>query len=271
MSPLLKRHSVSAGVFFSGAMCGRADYPLDGAFGHIHLVRRGPLRVSKNGEAPVEISKPSLLVFMRPVAHTIEADERVGADLVCARLSFAGAQSNPLLLGFPDQLIVPLDALDGLEPLVTHLFDEAFAMRNGHRAAVDLLVELLLILLLRHCIATRLLDEGLLAGLADPRLARVLAAIDQAPQADWSVEALADKAGMSRANFAAIFKTKLGVSPGDYVSMVRLAIARQLLQAGRPLKLVTADVGYASTTALSRAFQRRFGQTPRDWIAQCRS
>ncbi|MGD1879132.1 MAG: cupin domain-containing protein [Kiloniellaceae bacterium] len=265
--PWLNRHSLGASVFFTGRLCGRQDYAA-GRHGHLHLVQRGPVDLTRPGAAPHRIEKPSLILLARPTGHRIDADEAAGADLVCAQLSFDSPEAELLLMGFPDLLVIALDELDGLQPVLQSLFAEAFATGFGQRAAVDLLIELLLVMLLRHCLELGLLEHGLLAGLSDPRLGRALAAIHAAPDSEFSIERLAEIAGMSRSTFASAFKARVGVSPGDYLTTLRLALAKQALRAGRPLKAVAAEVGYNSPTALARAFQRQLGCAPREWLAR---
>ena len=272
--PWLQHHSLSASVFFSGSLCGRSDHgPDDGpgdSHGHLHLLRRGALSLKTRGGAVRRIDRPSLILFARPQHHRLEAEEQPGAELVCARLTFAGPEADLLLLGLPEPLVVPLDALTGLGPVLERLFDEAFTPAFGHRVAVDLIIELLLVMLLRHCIAEGLTEKGLLAGLADPKLARALTAMHEQPAAALNIERLAEIAGMSRSNFAAAFKQSVGSSPGDYLTTLRLALAKQALLQGRPLKAVAPLAGYKSSTALARAFQRQFGCGPRDWLARQR-
>ena len=268
--PWLTRHSLSASVFFSGSLCGGADHDAEDGQGHLHLLRHGTLSLQTRGGAVTRVDRPSLILFARPQNHRMEAEDQPGAELVCARLSFAGPEADLLLLGLPEPLVVPLDALTGLGPVLERLFDEAFTPAFGHRAAVDLIVELLLVMLLRHCIAEGLTEKGLLAGLADPKLARALTAMHEQPAAPLNIERLAEIAGMSRSNFAAAFKQGVGTSPGDYLTSLRLALAKQALLQGRPLKAVAPLAGYKSSTALARAFQRQFGCGPRDWLAQQR-
>ncbi len=288
--PWLSGRNLTASVFFSGSLCGTSEVGDDGAQGHLHLLRRGPLSLHSKGEAVRHIEVPSLILFSKPRGHRLEADgqaaseqkseqksERggglgsgLGSELVCARLSYNGPEAEFLMLGLPDPLIVPLDALAGLGPVLERLFDEAFTPAFGQRAAVDLILELLIVMLLRHCIAAGLVERGLLSGLADPKLARSLAAMHADPAAELNIEALAGIAGMSRSNFAAAFKQRVGASPGDYLTALRLELAKQLLLRGRPLKSVAPATGYQSPTALARAFQRRFGCAPRVWLIQQR-
>jgi AraC-like DNA-binding protein len=76
---------------------------------------------------------------------------------------------------------------------------------------------------------------------------------------------------MSRANFAAAFKAHVGVSPGDYLTGLRVRVAKKALLSGERLKSVAARAGYSSTTAFARVFQRRVGCNPRDFVrmGQC--
>ena len=266
--PLLNRRSFSASVFFSGSLCGGSDHSAKDAQMHLHLLRRGSLCLQTQGGAARQIDRPSLIFFPRAQDHRLEARELPGAELVCARLTFTGPEAELLLLSLPDLLVIPLDAPIGLGPVVERLFDEAFTPAFGHDAAVDLIAELLLVLLLRHCIAEGLTEGGLLAGLGDAKLARALVAMHDRPAEDLNIEQLAAIAGMSRSNFAAAFKQRVGTSPGDYLATLRLALAKQALLQGTSLKTVAPLVGYRSATALARVFQRQFGCGPRDWLAQ---
>jgi transcriptional regulator GlxA family with amidase domain len=85
-----------------------------------------------------------------------------------------------------------------------------------------------------------------------------------APDKDWTLEWLADTAGMSRTSFANVFRDVIGVTPGNYLSRWRLTLAKGLLSEGAPLKGVARAVGYASPAALSRAYTRQFGLSPRE-------
>ncbi len=42
--------------------------------------------------------------------------------------------------------------------------------------------------------------------------------------------------------------------------------AQRLLKRGQQLKTGACDVGYGSASALARAFVRKLGQTPTEWI-----
>jgi AraC-like DNA-binding protein len=81
----------------------------------------------------------------------------------------------------------------------------------------------------------------------------------------WTVESLAEAAGMSRSAFAARFKELLGQTPLEYVTEWRMQKAMQLLQQ-RDKKLidVARSVDYESDAAFSKAFKRVVGANPGD-------
>ena len=82
------------------------------------------------------------------------------------------------------------------------------------------------------------------------------------PGADHSVAELARRAGLSQRHFARLFREDVGVTPSSWVEGVRVEAARNLLEQGRPPKLVGAQCGFADVETFRRAFQRRLGVSP---------
>jgi len=268
LSALLQRFDLRARVIHSGALCGPAAFDGSAGVGHLHLVRRGPLRVTDAQGQRSVVSEPSVLFIPRPGAHRLDSSDSgdgPGADVVCASIDFGAGDENPLLRGLPALLSVPLAQLPGLDLAQQLLFSEAQAGRCGHGAVVDRLTEVLVIQLLRHAIAHNLVDSGVMAGLADARLAKAISALHAQPAQAWNLDSMAAQAGMSRARFAAHFTRTVGVPPGDYLTGWRLGLARTLLRKGLPIKQVAADVGYASPGAFGRVFLQRVGTTPTHW------
>ncbi|HEY2929122.1 AraC family transcriptional regulator [Piscinibacter sp.] len=267
LTALLQRFELRARVFRAGAFRGVCRGDVASGAGNLYLIRRGPVRVSHPQGRRKVVNEPTLLFYSRPGKQQLDAFEPEGADIVCAAIDFGMGDENPLVRGLPAMLQVPLARMPGLDLTQQLLFDEAVKQRCGHDAAVDRLAEVLVIQLLRYAIEQRLIDGGLLAGLADPRLVRALNAIHADPRLAWTLEAMADVAGMSRARFAARFTRVLGSAPGDYLTGWRLGLARSLLRRGLPVKQVADDVGYGSASAFARAFSQRVGLPPTDWLA----
>ena len=258
---LFSHATPTARTFFSGTLCQGMTFA-DG--GYLHLLRGGSLTLAREGEIDLALTEPTLLFFPRERSHRFVVDAERGADLVCANVDLGNAEGNPIGQGLPDLVVLPIADHPGLAPICKLLTDEAFSDGDGKQVALDRLFDYLLILIVRHVVQSGVVPTGVLAGLADPRLARALTAMHDAPRKPWTLDALAEIAGMSRTRFADHFRKIVGRTPLDYLTSWRMTMARRLLSRGKPVKLVAAQVGYSSPAAFSRVFSRMVGQAPRD-------
>ena len=68
---------------------------------------------------------------------------------------------------------------------------------------------------------------------------------------------------MSRANFIRVFQQQLGVSPGKFLTKVRLQSAAFLLkQSQQSVLAIALDVGYQSEAHFSKAFKNYYQVSP---------
>jgi AraC-like DNA-binding protein len=275
LSPLFERFRVRASLFHNGPLCSVTHFDARPGRGFLHVMRRGEMQIRHAaGSGLVEqltISEPSLVFYPRPLAHDFHNAPAEGSDFVCATLDFDAGDAHPLVQALPPLVLLPLARVDGIAVTLQLLFAEAEQVRCGQRLLADRLFEVLLLQLLRWMLDQRdaALPLGLLRGLSDPRLARALTAVHARPGEAWTLERMAAEAGMSRSRFAPAFKQALAQTPADYLSQWRLAIARGQLRAGKPLKQLAAELGYANASALSRLFtQRHGGLSPRAWLQQ---
>jgi len=104
---------------------------------------------------------------------------------------------------------------------------------------------------------------GLLGGMRDPALARVLRAMHEDVRAGWTVAELARIAGLSRSAFAARFVDVLGCGPIEYLARWRMALAKDaLIRGSKTLDKIAGEIGYESASAFSTAFRKRLGCSP---------
>ncbi|MCP5327715.1 MAG: AraC family transcriptional regulator [Steroidobacteraceae bacterium] len=277
LSGILERFRVQAQLHHSGALCGLNRFDACEGHGYLHVLRRGQLEVSHPGARDLDVPRslrfdePTLLLYPRPLTHRFRNPPVEGADFTCARLSFDGGPHNPLARALPPLIALPLAQVPGLGQALELLFLETDRVRCGQRLLADRLFEVVVLQLLRW-----LLDHprqagvqpGLITGLSDPRLARTLVALHDFPGEAWTLERMAERAGMSRTAFANLFRERVGQTPADYLSSWRIALAQSRLREGRSLKLLAGELGYANPSALSRAFAARVGLAPREWLAQ---
>jgi AraC-like DNA-binding protein len=267
LAPFLERFSLSARMFYSGRLCGVSP-KLDDQAGYLHVLRKGTLTVTHPNARRLVLDTPSILFFPRPHQHRVHGSEEEGAELVCATVKFGVGMLNPLIASFPEPFVVRLDALPELAPALELLFSEATSEFPGRQAALDRLFEYVLVLLMRSVVNTRLVDSGILLGLADERLGKAIEGMHKHPETPWSLEQLAQRAGMSRARFAAHFRKIVGMTPFDYLTNWRLGVAQTMLRKGNSVKLIAAAVGYTNATALTRVFTQRLGMSPSEWLAR---
>lgn len=265
LASLLEHFSVSAKTFHSGLICGASTLEADGSFGQLHLVRAGRLEVRHGARIAARIDEPSLMLYSRPMTRRFVSDKTVGAQLVCANIEFEGGPSNPIATALPPFVCLPLTRLTTCEPVLKVLFDEAESRNCGRQVVLDRLFEVVLVNVLRELMELGQVRSGMLAGMSHERLRHALVAVHERPGLDWTLEQLADIAGMSRTAFATSFRVTVGTTPGQYLQHWRIGMAQKLMLRGMPLKLIAADVGYGSEAALSRAFRAQTGMSPREW------
>lgn len=268
LSLLLNRFSISAGVFYTGQICGVHAFAADETRGHLHIIERGPVDLIELDGSSRRIERPTLLFMPRPERHRLIANDSLGAKVLCATVQFGGGINNPVSDSLPALVAVELEAIEGAMPLLDLVGQEAFGAEPGGQAAIDRLCELLIIRLLRYCLQEGLTTGGTLAGLSDPRLAKALAAIHRDPTRTWELADMAAEAGLSRARFAARFREVTGQTPADYLAGWRITIAQNLLKSGRAMKQVSVESGYGSSSAFIRAFVRKVGVPPSRWLKQ---
>ena len=86
------------------------------------------------------------------------------------------------------------------------------------------------------------------------------------PGKAWTVAELSAAANMSRASFAEHFRRVVGQTPVDYLVSWRISLAQKRLREGKSIALVADETGYESPSALARAFRRKTGVSPREWV-----
>lgn len=261
---LLRRFELRARVFQAGELSCEGRNPAAEGLGYLHILRSGSVEVIPEGGRKQVIDRPAAFLFLNPQTHDIRPLDG-SPTLVCATFEFGLGEGNPLQKALPEMFVLSGDDSPVLGSAFEQLFAEVDEEHCGRDAILERLCEVILILILRDLMDRRCLDIGLLAGLADARLARAINAIHAEPGRDWTLHDLARVAGMSRARFAAHFHDVVGMTPGSYLADWRLGLAQTLLLRGVPVKTIAGDVGYGSASALSRVFSARLGVSPTAW------
>jgi AraC-like DNA-binding protein len=231
-------------------------------------VRKGPVVFTHlHGEA-LRIEEPAMVFYPRGMRHGLEVPDGASATLLCARIVFEDRNANPLVRVLPDCMHIPLRELEPLRHTLDLLFAEASHARQGREVILDRLCDVVMVQVLRHEFDNGHLDAGMLAGLADRQLAPVLDAMHARPHEPWRLASLARLACMSRTGFTEHFRNVIGMPPVEYLTRWRIGLACQLLRKGLPVKVVSAQAGYGSPPAFTRAFVEYLGSSPRQWLRE---
>ncbi|MEU4313350.1 AraC family transcriptional regulator [Nocardia sp. NPDC024068] len=173
-----------------------------------------------------------------------------------------GAVGRRLLRALPEMLVVPRGRSD--ERLVGLLVDETVKDLPAQSVVLDRLLDLLLIATLRTWFSGNEAPPWYHAY-GDPLVGKALRLLQHNPAHAWTVADLAHEAGASRAALARRFTELVGESPMAFLTEWRLDLAADLLQGtDDTVEAIARRVGYGSAFALSTAFKRQFGVSPRD-------
>jgi AraC-like DNA-binding protein len=172
----------------------------------------------------------------------------------------------PLLAVLPSFLLLPAgeERSGAFEAILGMLARETSRREIGSEAMIGRLFEVLFIHAVRaYCEHQASPATGWLAVVVDPQLGQVARAMHDNLGKDWTLEALATIAGMSRSAFAARFKERAGKTALEYLTYWRMhEAARRIRLGNRSLAQIARDVGYQSEAAFNRMFAREIGITP---------
>ncbi|MEU6407936.1 AraC family transcriptional regulator [Microbispora sp. NPDC046933] len=209
-------------------------------------------------------------------AHRSLAPRTYGDGLPGATIMLRGAcelrgEAGVRLLGMlPPLAVVP--AGPRTRAALDLLATEVARDEPGQDAVLHRLLDLVLVLALRAWGAGP--DAALPSwhrALADPAVGEALRLLHERPAHRWTVAELAGGVGMSRAAFAARFRSMVGEPPLTYLTGWRMALGADLLSdTDATVAAVAREVGYADAFAFSVAFKRAHGVSPSAWRRRTR-
>jgi AraC-like DNA-binding protein len=175
-----------------------------------------------------------------------------------------GEISERLLRALPPVLHLANDQWDS--PLIPLLCSEVGKDDPGQSAVLDRLLDLLLIAFLREWLSRPEAEApGWYRAQGDPIVGHALRAMYGRPDHPWTVASLAAETGASRAALAKRFNELVGEPPMTFLTRWRVALAADLLrEPDATVGSVARRVGYGSPFALSTAFKRIRGISPKE-------
>ncbi|WKA52680.1 AraC family transcriptional regulator [Planococcus liqunii] len=96
-----------------------------------------------------------------------------------------------------------------------------------------------------------------------PALIQVVAALKDDYQHAWTLEEMAALLGISKFQFAHLFKEKIGVSPYSWLQLYRLVRSQELLlHTKRTITDIVHSCGFSSVSVCNQLFKRLYGFPP---------
>ncbi|MGM0633852.1 MAG: cupin domain-containing protein [Pseudomonadota bacterium] len=235
-----------------------------------HLVTDGRCRLRLPEQPDMTLETGDLLLFPAEIPHQLlssghqqgehrhvpygDAGDLPGTGLLCAEVLFRHRASAHLLEALPEMLLIRQYETDWLQPLTSLIIRQSVEEGPVSDSLVDRLCELLFSFALSHYLNQQPQQAGLLSLYGHPRISRALKALHEAPDREWTLEALAARAAQSRTSFATTFKQLSGWTPAQYLAWWRMQLAWQMLQSGDAVTDTAAQVGYRSQALTTMCF-----------------
>lgn len=295
LTDILRALRLSGGVYFRCELS--APWGMDigqTSIAEFHVVARGRCWLKLTGEEkPICLEAGDVVVFPHGHAHVLlDAPESVAlpaeaiignqkiehygpvvygsggmlANILCGYFEFDRKIHSPLLDALPSFIhIKGADAteLSWLQTTINFICHETRASGHGTEAVVNRLVEVLFIQIMRAYITQSTMPLGILGAIADPKTGLALNAMHHKPEYNWTLNELAQQAGMSRTAFSQRFHALAGQTPMHYLTMWRMQKAKNMLLSNNmTMSSIAEQAGYQSEGSFSKAFKKCMGISP---------
>ena len=242
----------------------------------VHL-KPGELTLVPRGEGHSIASSNSVdcvNLFDIPVTNLSERFEymRYGGEgdktlLTCGVVSFDHVAGRKLIEQLPPMIHIKnsdAELNESIKHSIALMATEAQSLRTGGETIMAHLADIIVIHAIRYWIEKAPeAQKGWLGALKDPKVGKALAAIHAQPECAWTVDNLAQTAGMSRSGFSARFSEIIGTSVKQYLTEWRMNLARaKIMTTSISLGELAEELGYQSEAAFSRAYKRVMGESP---------
>lgn len=283
-------------IFFRSDLAAPWGMSLDEAdIPRFHIAMSGSCYVGSDSVAPINVKHMDIVMLPSGRSHWIadqpgrklipsqqagEACElgnplfqngEITQSLMCGLVNYDQASSHPILDSLPQVLHFPkLTSQDPIWMTVMLIESEMQRTRSKGSSIVDRLTEVLFLQLLNRYVYKNQQLSGFFAGLRDKRIHSALTLIHQEPEFNWSIAALGERVGMSRATLVRHFQSSIGLAPMAYIINWPMMKAYNLIKhSNDSLDQVAEQVGFASARTLSKAFQRQYSCTPSELRNVC--
>ncbi len=260
-------HTVTRGQVFLQAP--GLDEPLALRAGDVALMARGC--VHHLALAPDDLGPAISVTDGRFTEDTTEADGRdtASAQVVSGAYQLWNDPLHPFLREMPPWCVLHEASVSRVSPLALTLGLLDSEVRRGGLGSSTIthgLLDVVFSYALREIAERQGAAQRPSWGLAvqDTAIRRVLTLMHEDCAQAWTLEALAQQAGVSRTALAERFRDAMGDTPLNHLRTIRMQRAMGLLaETDHTLEQVARAVGYQDAFGFSKVFKRSTGLSPR--------
>ena len=197
---------------------------------------------------------------MEPLSE--ESSGSVG--IACGFFEFASGITKLIISLLPDYIVLRRNdaALAGVRAIFDLLRAEAGGAEDARSPLITRLTDLLLFYAVRQAVRHDSIAQGLSLLVRRTEFTALVSAIGDSPGRPWTTRTMARFVHMSRATFCRRFAEVCQQAPAQFVTLIRMKLAGELLREGVPIARVADHVGYHSESAFAHAFKRTLGIQP---------
>lgn len=250
------------------------DWQLPHAAGELsvirwHTVTQGAAQLDMPDGTSFTLRAGSIVILAQNSTHRLCQSGEEQTHIVCGSLRLPPS-SRYFLTTLPEALILAPDENSHvghwLRAMIALLQEESSTDLPGSDVVCSQQCATLFTLAVRQWLTQATPAKNVLSLLLHPRLGGVVFLMLESPAHPWTVEELAQRAHMSRASFAQLFREVSNSTPLAVLTTLRLQFAAQMLSRGsQPLIVIAESVGYASESSFHKVFLRQFGCTPGEY------
>jgi AraC family transcriptional activator of mtrCDE len=285
---LLSNLQFESSLFHVGRYCGDWRASTAGrAKASFHILLQGDCRLHFCAGGPsVSLHAGEALFLLRDVPHYLsphstalpagkpfsqrrqmeppgdEPSSSVG--IACGFFEFASSITKLVISLLPDYIVLRRDdpALAGARAIFDLLRAETGGGEDAHSPLITRLTDLLFFYAVRQAAQHNTVAPGLALPVRRTEFSALVSAIGDSPGSPWTTSTMARFVHMSRATFCRRFAEVCNQAPAQFVTLIRMKLAAELLREGVPIARVADHVGYHSESAFAHAFKRTLGMQP---------
>lgn len=290
LSDILSTVSFKSAVYFKHGFC--SPWGMDiarGDFSQFHLVTSGNCQLyMEESERPIKLEKGDIVIFPEGKPHQIKDQPgaicrggkevvqdigkgivpfegaEISTHLICGHFEMDKDLSHPMFDKLPDCIIIKSSEygrFDLIHSIFELIVEELRDQKAGYELVSIKLAEILYISIIRHYYLIQAKEA--LNLFRDELIFKAVDIIHSDLAANYNIELLARKVGISRTLFIERFKNAVGETPMKYISNWRMTKAKYFLKnTDLVIAQIGEKIGYQSETAFNRAFKKQFAISP---------